>query len=159
MTLKNGFSKCSLFVLSANGWKDQNMDSSFSRQRKPLYGEGIARLTIRFAAWRQSEVSVDFQKVLRHDIFSPERSLDHNNQPKATRVCIRSINQSNRSISVRLLFLFCSAVFISRSCENRSINTFYPSFCLSVVLTNFSYFYFHCSFWLKPIAVKLANIY
>ena len=71
------------------------------------------------AAWRQSEVSVDFQKVLRHDIFSPERSLDHNNQPKATRVCIRSINQSNRSISVRLLFLFCSPVFISRSCENR----------------------------------------
>ena len=39
-----------------------------------------------------------------HDVFSPERSL---NQPKATRVCIRSINQSNRSISVRLLFLFC----------------------------------------------------
>ena len=35
MTLKNGFGKCSLFVLSVNGWKDQNMDSSFSRQRKP----------------------------------------------------------------------------------------------------------------------------
>ena len=33
MTLKNGFGKCSLFVLSANGWKDQNMASSFSRQR------------------------------------------------------------------------------------------------------------------------------
>ena len=48
--------------------------------------------------------------------FSRERSL---NQPKATRVCIRSINQSNRSISVRLLFLFCSSVFISRSYENR----------------------------------------
>ena len=27
-------SVCSLFVLSANRWKDQNMDSSFSRQRK-----------------------------------------------------------------------------------------------------------------------------
>ena len=28
MTLKkNSFGKCSLFVLSANGWKDQNMDS------------------------------------------------------------------------------------------------------------------------------------
>ena len=46
-------------------------------------------------------------------MFSPE--------PKATRVCIRSINQSNRSISVRLLFLFCSRIFISRSYENRSI--------------------------------------
>ena len=43
-----------------------------------------------------------------------------NNPPKATRVCIRSINQSNRSISVRLLFLFCSRVFMSRSYENRS---------------------------------------
>ena len=36
--------------------------------------------------------------------------------------CIRSINQSNRSISIRLLFLFCSRVFISRSYENRSIS-------------------------------------
>ena len=44
------------------------------------------------------------------------------NQPKSTRVCIRSINQSNRSISVRLLFLFCSRVFIPRSFENRSIS-------------------------------------
>ena len=35
MTLENGFGKCSLFVLSANGLKDQNMASSFSRQRKP----------------------------------------------------------------------------------------------------------------------------
>ena len=50
--------------------------------------------------------------------FSHERSL---NQPKGRRVCIRSINQSNRSICVRLLFLFCSRVFISKSYENRSI--------------------------------------
>ena len=49
--------------------------------------------------------------------FSPERSI---NQPKATRVCIRSINQLNSSISVRLLFLLCSRVFISKSYENRS---------------------------------------
>ena len=48
---------------------------------------------------------------------SPGRSL---NQPKATRVCIRSINQSNRTIFVRLLFLFCSRAFISRSYENCS---------------------------------------
>ena len=55
------------------------------------------------------------RKFFGHEVFSPERSL---NQPKATRVCIRSINQSNRSISVRLLF--CLHVFISRSYENRS---------------------------------------
>ena len=53
--------------------------------------------------------------------YSPERSL---NQAKATGVCIRSINQTNRSISVRirLLLLFCSRFFVSRSYENRSNN-------------------------------------
>ena len=50
-------------------------------------------------------------------MFSPERSL---NQPKATRVCSRLITQSNRSISVCLLFLVCSRVFVWRSYENRS---------------------------------------
>ena len=41
MTLKNGFGKCLLFVLSANGWKDQNMDSSFPTKENPnmeIYG-------------------------------------------------------------------------------------------------------------------------
>ena len=70
MTLKNGFSKCSLFVLTANGWKDQNMASSFSHQRKPLYGEGIVRLASHVAVWHQSEVLIDFQQVLRHEVFS-----------------------------------------------------------------------------------------
>ena len=37
------------------------------------------------------------RKFFGHEVFIPERSL---NQPKATRVCIRSTNQSNRSISV-----------------------------------------------------------
>ena len=71
----------------------------------------------RVAVRRQSEVSIDFWKVLGHEVFSPERSL---NQPKATCVCIRSINQSNCSIFVRSLFLFCSRAFISRSYENHS---------------------------------------
>ena len=59
MTLKNGSVQCSLFVSSASEWKDQNMDSSFSRQRKP-YGEGIVRLANPVAVWRPSEVSIDF---------------------------------------------------------------------------------------------------
>ena len=42
------------------------------------------------------------RKFFGHDVFSTERSLY---QRKATRVGIRSINQSNLSISVRLLFL------------------------------------------------------
>ena len=37
------------FVLLANGRKDQNMDSSFSRQRKPEFEEGIVRFANRVA--------------------------------------------------------------------------------------------------------------
>ena len=60
MTLKNGFGKCLLFVLSANEWKDQTMASSFSRQKKPLYGEDIVQLANCVVVWHQSEVSVYF---------------------------------------------------------------------------------------------------
>ena len=58
----------------------------------------------------QYDVKAKYQLISRKftgmKLFSLERSLD---QPKATRFCIRLINQSNRSISVRVLFLFCSA--------------------------------------------------
>ena len=73
----------------------------------------------------QYDVKVKYRLISRKfsgmKFFLPGCSL---NQPKATRVCIRSINQSHRSISVRLLFLFCSRVFISRSYENRSNELF-----------------------------------
>ena len=39
-------------------------------------------------------------------------------------VCSRLINQSNGSISVCSLLLFCSRVFISRSYENRSTSEY-----------------------------------
>ena len=67
----------------------------------------------------QYDVKAISRKFFGHEVFLAERSL---NQPKASCVCIRSINQSNRSISVLLLFLFCSRVFISRSYENRSVS-------------------------------------
>ena len=70
------------------------------------------------------------RKFFGHEVFSAERSL---NQPKARCVCIRSINQSNRFISVRLLFLFCSRVFISRSYEN------HPNSVLKQLLSAFGY--------------------
>ena len=54
MILKIGVDKSSLFVLSASGRKDQNMDSSLSLQSNPWYGEGIVRLANRVAVWRQS---------------------------------------------------------------------------------------------------------
>ena len=53
-----------------------------------------------------------------HEVFSPEHSL---NQPKAPRICIRSINQSNCFISVRLLVLLCLQIFILRSYENHFV--------------------------------------
>ena len=80
--------------------------------------EKIKTWTLRFHARENPNMEkalFDWPIVLQYDIkanyrlisrnFTPERSL---NQPKATRVCIRSINRSNRSISVRFLFLFCS---------------------------------------------------
>ena len=60
------------------------------------------------------------RKFLGMTFFHPSVRLTNQ---KLTRVCIRSINQSNRSIFVRLFFLFCLRVFISRSYENRSTCT------------------------------------
>ena len=85
------------------------------------------------------------QSCLQYDVKARYRLISrmfsgmkffHPNQPKATRVCVRSINQSNRSISVRLLFLFCSRVFILRSYENCS-NGFY--FTIHLLLWALSY--------------------
>ena len=72
----------------------------------------------------QYDVKAISRKFFGHEFFAAERSL---NQPKARCVCIRSINQSNRSISVLLFFLFCSRVFISRSYEIRFIIKISPT--------------------------------
>ena len=58
--LEKWFRSVFVIVSSPNGWKDQNIDSSFSRQRKPSHGEGIVGLANRVAVWRKSEVSIDF---------------------------------------------------------------------------------------------------
>ena len=96
MTLKNGFGM--LFVLTANGWKDQNMASSFSAKENPNMEKALFD-------W---PILLQYDVKAKYRFFSPERSQ---NQPKTTRVFIRSINESNHSISVRLLFLFCSRGF------------------------------------------------
>ena len=56
--------RCFFYTL-ANELKDQNMASSFSRQDQ----KGIVRLANRVAVWRRGEVSVDFWKVLGHEVF------------------------------------------------------------------------------------------
>ena len=65
----------------------------------------------------------DWPIVLQYDVEAKYRLISRKFSGRtffspATRVCIRSITQSNRSISVRA---FCSPVFISRSYENRSV--------------------------------------
>ena len=86
----------------------------------------------------------DWSIVLQHDVnakyglisrtfpglkvFSPECS---SNQPKAMRVCVHLINQSNRSISI-YLFLFCLSFFISRSSQNCSKSI--SSYCFTLYI-------------------------
>ena len=91
------------------------MASSFSRQRNPNMEKALFDWPIVL----QYDVKAISRKFFGREVCLPERSLS---QPKPRCVCIRFIHQSNRSISVRLLFLFCSRVFISRSYENRSIS-------------------------------------
>ena len=105
----------SLFHQPMDG-KKKNMDSLFSRQRNPNMEKALFDWPIVL----QYDVKAISRKFFGHEVCLPERSLS---QPKARCVCIRFIHQSNRSISVRLLFLFCSRVFISRSYENRSSKT------------------------------------
>ena len=90
--------------------------------------EKIKTWTLRFPAKENPNMEkalFDWPIVLQYDVKAKYRLISRKFSgmkffSKATRVCIRSINQSNRSISFRLLFLFCSRVFISRSYENRS---------------------------------------
>ena len=102
--------------------------------------EKIKTWTLRFPAKENPNMEralLDWPLVLQYDVKAKYRMISRkfsvmkffhpsvrftNQKPRATRVCTLSINQSNRSISVRLLFLFRSRVFISRSYENRSIS-------------------------------------
>ena len=86
-TLQNGFGKWSLFVLSANGWKNQNMEIYFSLQRKPLYGEGFVRL----ANVSQYDVKAKYRLISRN--FSGmkffHRSVRWTNQKPRAFVSVR----------------------------------------------------------------------
>ena len=88
--------------------------------------------TLRFPAKEnpnKEKALFDWPIVLQYDVKAKYRLISRkfsgvkffhprirlaNQKPRALN-CNRSINQSNRSISVCLLFLFCSHVFISRS--------------------------------------------
>ena len=76
--------------------------------------------TLRFPAKENPNMEkslFDWPIVLQYDVKAKYRLIPRKFSSmkffsKATHACIRSINQSNRSISVRLLFLFSSRVFI-----------------------------------------------
>ena len=105
---------------------------------QPMDGK-IKTWTLRFPAKENPNMEkalFDWPIVLQYDVkpkyqlisrkFSGVKSFHPtvrltNQKPRT--FCIRSTNQSNRSISVRLLLLCCSRVFISRSYENRSIGS------------------------------------
>ena len=103
---------------------------------QPMDGK-IKTWTLRFPAKENPDIEralFDWPIVLQYDVkpkyrlisrkFSGVKSFHPtvrltNQKPRT--FCIRSTNQSNRSIFIRLLLLFCSRVFISRSYESRSI--------------------------------------
>ena len=92
--------KCSLFVLS----KIKTWTLSFPAKENPNMQTALFDWPIVL----QYDVKAKYQLISgkfsgMKVLISPERFL---NQPKAIPVCIRSINQSNRSISFRLLFCF-----------------------------------------------------
>ena len=89
-----------------------------AKENPTKYGEGIVRLANRVGCTMTSKQSIEWflESSWAWSFFTWAFAY----QQKATCVCIRSINQSNCSISVHLLFLFCSYVFISMSYENRS---------------------------------------
>ena len=79
-------------------------------------GERIETWSLRFLAKENPNMEkalFDWWIVLQYDVKVKYRLISRKFScmifihSKATSVCIRSINQSNRSISVRLLFLFC----------------------------------------------------
>ena len=117
MTLTNGCSKCLLFVLSEPiEEKIKTWPLCFPTKEKPNMEKALFDWPIMLQYDVKEKYRLISGKFRGMKFFHPS-SL---NQPKATCICILSINQSNRFISGRLLFLFCSCVFISRSYENRS---------------------------------------
>ena len=75
----------------------------------------------------QYDVKAKYRLISRNflGVFSSERPL---NQLKATRVCIRSTNQSNRSISVRLLIKNCFCFVRAFSFQGHTKIALTPSF-------------------------------
>ena len=73
MTLKNGFGKCLLFVLSASGWKDQNVDSSFLTKENPNMEKALFDWPIVLKYDVKAKSRLISRKFFGQEVFSPER--------------------------------------------------------------------------------------
>ena len=104
MTLKNGFGKWSLLLLFYQplNEKIKTWTLRFSAKENP----NMENALFDWPVVLQYDVKAISRKFFGHEDISPESSL---NQPKATRVCIRSTNQSNRCISVFCCFCYVRA--------------------------------------------------
>ena len=72
----------------------------FSAKENPNMANALlALLANRVAVLRQGEVSVDFEKVLGHEVFPRERWL---NEPKATRARLYPFGKPIKSLYFRL---------------------------------------------------------
>ena len=93
------------------------MDSSFSRQRNPNMEKALFNWAIVLQYGVKAKDPLISRKFSGMKFFYTNVRLTYQTPPVFVSV---QYNQSNRSISVRLLFLFCSRIFISRLYENRS---------------------------------------
>ena len=86
-------SVCYLFYRPMDG-KNKTWTLRFPAKENPNMEKALFDWPIML----QYDVKAISRKFFGHEVCLPERSLS---QPKAWCVCIRSIHQSNRSISVR----------------------------------------------------------
>ena len=87
MILNNGFDKCSLFVLSANGWKDQKGSLRFPDKENPNMEKAL----------------FDWPIVLQYDVKANYRSISRKfSGMKFSHLSVRLTNQMPRGfVSVR----------------------------------------------------------
>ena len=123
MTLNNGFGKCSLFDLrSKHGLFVFPPKETLISRRHCSIGKSCCSMTSkRSISWTLESSS----SHLGYEVFSPERSL---NQPKATHVCICSINQISLFPFVRCFCFLCAFSFQGHMKIGLSLNEVHSIF-------------------------------
>ena len=87
MTMKNGFGKCSLFVLLANGWKDKNIAYSFSTKENPNIEQALFVWPIMLQYDMKAKYRLISRKFLGMKFFQP--SIHLTNQKPHVFVSVR----------------------------------------------------------------------